>query len=339
MRDAQYSKGKKILFSAMAALLTLVVALGAGEILTRLFWKERPNLASDERTLSYRYDQELGWFPVKNSSLQFKGSRVISIQHNEDGFRDRAHGPKGKKRIAFLGDSYVWGYDAEVEERFTEKLQARLPEWEVLNLGVSGYGTDQEFILLQKVFDRYQPDILVLVFSDNDVEENTMNTAHKGYYKPYFEEVDHELVERGVPVPKSIRYYEAEYPLLFKSQLAQMLAGSYLARRTPKHVSAANPTLKIIWQMKRYVESRGTRFIVAYVDDLQGDKKRAFCEACKIDYLFLMDSSLMNWEFLYPTQGNHWRPKGHDHVCSKLYEFLTANHFVQTGMTHTNSPN
>jgi hypothetical protein len=74
------------------------------------------------------------------------------------------------------------------------------------------------------------------------------------------------------------------------------------------------------------------------VDDLQGSKKRSFCETCKIDYLFLIDSALMNWEYLYPTQGNHWRPKGHDHVCAKLYDFLTVNNLVQTGMTHTNSP-
>ncbi len=323
-------KPRRTLFLAGTSLLSLLLAFASGEVLTRLLWKDPFALKTDERTLSYGYDRELGWFPTANSTHQFADERLISIHNNADGFRDVAHGAKSSKRIAFLGDSFVWGYDVEENDRFTEKLQGRIPSWEVLNLGVSGYGTDQEYLLLQKWFDRYQPDVLVLIFSDNDVEENTLNLVHGGYYKPYFEEVDHALVKRGVPVPKSIRYYRAEYPLIFKSRLIMMLTSKYLAWAFPKHTSTNNPTLKLVQQIQTYVNSQHAKFIVGFVTEIEGPKKRAFCDATKIEYLFLLDPPHLTWDYMYRTGGHHWTPLGHDLVCSRLYDFLQTNHVLNS---------
>lgn len=322
------STGRKVLFWLAAIALTLAMSLLAGELGTRLFWKSDPISGPDERTLSYRYDSELGWFPIENSTGQFTGSRTIHIQHNVDGFRDRLHGAKTKPRIAFLGDSFVWGYDVEANERFTELLQARAPGWDVLNLGVSGYGTDQEFILLQRWWDRYQPDVVVVVFSDDDLFTNGFNEYLYSYYKPYFEEVDGRLVERGVPVPKSLRYYRREHPLLLSSRLAQFLWARYLTWRSPYYACANNPTLPILLAMKSYVETKGGKFAIGFVTEVQADGKRAFCAAGKIDSVFLLDSALQKWDFVYPSQGNHWTPKGHQQVCSTLSAFLLTNKFV-----------
>jgi hypothetical protein len=320
--------GRKALFRLMTIALSAGVALVAGEIAARLFWKDNPNFAPDERTLSYQYDAELGWFPVPNSTAVFTGSRLIHIQHNADGFRDQSHGAKTRPRIAFLGDSFVWGYDVEDGERFTELLQARLPGWEVLNLGVSGYGTDQEFILLQRWFDRYQPDVVVLVLSDDDLFTNAHNEFLYSYYKPYFEEVDGQLVEHGVPVPKSIRYYCREHPLLFRSRLAQLLFARYLRWRAPFYACPNNPTLPILLAMKNYAQAKGARFAMGFVTDVQADGKRAFCAAGKIDSLFLLEAPFQKWDYIYPTLGNHWTPRGHQLVSDVLYSFLLTNKFV-----------
>jgi lysophospholipase L1-like esterase len=337
MSDRNRSRAKKWSFAAGAALLAMVLGFAGAEILTRLFWRNQP--PDDERNLNYRYDSELGWFPVPNSTHAFKGSRLISVRHNNDGFRDVPHGPKQKQRIAFLGDSFVWGYDAEQEERFTEQLQAQLPDWEVLNLGVSGYATDQEFLLLQKWFDRYQPDIVVLVYCDNDVEENRLNVVYDGYRKPYFEQVGSKLTKRGVPVPKSLQYYRVEHPFWFKSRLLQMLCARQVERVAPRQVSEPNPTLGLVVSMKAYVESKGARFLIGFVTDLQEARKRAFCAAGNIDYLFLLDANFATWDYLYPTQGHHWTPAGHARVSARLREFLEAKNFFRGApATATNSP-
>ena len=89
-------------------------------------------------TLAFEHDPLLGWFPVPDSAGEFEGSRKISIRHNHHGFRDRERSAeKPLPRVAFLGDSFVWGYDVEREDRFTELLQGHVPDYEIVNLGVA----------------------------------------------------------------------------------------------------------------------------------------------------------------------------------------------------------
>ena len=44
----------------------------------------------------------------------------------------------------FVGDSFVWGYDVEASERFTELLRDEFPGIRIVNAGVNAYGTDQD---------------------------------------------------------------------------------------------------------------------------------------------------------------------------------------------------
>src|SRR5689334_13030126 len=96
----------------------------------------------DEKSLMYRYDEQLGWFPVPARTNKFTASRTITVGNNRKGFRGPELTLDEKPRIMFIGDSFTWGYDVEASERFTEKLQARHQELSIHNLGVSGYGTD-----------------------------------------------------------------------------------------------------------------------------------------------------------------------------------------------------
>ena len=95
------SRGRKTAFSFIAFLLFLLLAFFGGELLTRLFGKTGPPDIPDEKSLTYDYHRELGWFPKPNSSKNFTGSRTISVTHNAAGFRDVNHGPKSGKRNDF----------------------------------------------------------------------------------------------------------------------------------------------------------------------------------------------------------------------------------------------
>jgi hypothetical protein len=85
----------------------------------------------------------------------------------------------------------------------------------------------------------------------------------------------------------------------------------------------------LILQLKTYTEAKGARFVLGYVDEFHGDKKRAFAEKARVDYLFLLDTPHLTTEFFYPSRGNHWKPKGHDLACSRLLSFLTTNRFLE----------
>ncbi len=66
---------------------------------------------------------------------------------------------------------------------------------EVINFGVSGYGTAQELITLRQQVWQYSPDmVMLLVTTNNDISDN-VRALKKTDQVPYFYYRDHELIE------------------------------------------------------------------------------------------------------------------------------------------------
>jgi len=101
---------------------------------------------------------------------------------NEHGFRDQARTlgkPEGVRRILMLGDSVVEGINyVDDENTLSRHLQRLYPDGntEVLNLGTSGYCTLAEITLLRERGLAFQPDVVLLVFVENDF--NNFNPEH-----------------------------------------------------------------------------------------------------------------------------------------------------------------
>jgi len=299
-------------------LLSLLAASGLGEIGLRIFYREPRLQTADAANLGYRYHAELGWFPVPNSKTRITASRTITASHNTQGFRGPEPAASGKPRIMFLGDSLVWGFDVEAGERFTEKLQARHPELSVDNLGVCGYGTDQEFLLLQKQFAKYKPQLVFLVIcGDNDNEDNAWN-FRGGYYKPYFRLEQGHLKLHGVPVPKSANTFFSQHKFVSHSLLIRALVRACYRFKAPPPVKNPDPpTGVLLLEMRKYVLERGALFAVG----LQHSNRELeqFLRNFRIPYV---DLSTTNSAHTYPSFGNHWTPDGHTFVAGRIDEFL-----------------
>ncbi len=263
-----------------------------------------------ERNTIYHYDSELGWFP--NPSLEGM-CRYVHVHHNTMGFRDREIPPDAKNVLAVVGDSFVYGYDVKQEEVFTERLRHLLPRSTIVNLGVSGYGTDQEFLLLQKQLPRLNPKSVLLVFNSNDWQDNETNKRY-GYYKPYFVSEAGSLRVQGIPVPKCLLYYPAAYPRLFKSALVVRTAEliwKKVAQRWPV-VQVPNPTLPLLLTIRDYVQSHHARFILGFIDITTEEKK--FCVQSEIQCVNLHSAHL--------SDTGHWDAKGHQEIAQTLSAIL-----------------
>jgi hypothetical protein len=127
------------------------------------------------------------------------------IRINSDGLRDREHErqkPAGTLRIAVLGDSYAEALQVPLERTFWAVMERELQQCasfkgqkvEVINFGVSGYGTALELITLREKVWAYSPDIVLLaVTTGNDISDNSR--ALKGAEDiPYFVHRDGRLV-------------------------------------------------------------------------------------------------------------------------------------------------
>ena len=270
----------------------------------------------------HRYDPELGWLPIPNSAGAFAGSRTISIRHNSLGLRDVEPARTDRPTVLFVGDSFVWGYDVEASERFTDLLRAELPGIEIVNAGVNGYGTDQEYLLLKRIWSAFRPDVVVLNFtSANDRDDNTHNMLSDGYYKPYLAQAaDGTWGFAGQPVPRSRQSYFTDKPLVKNLWLARLAVTSYIYLRHPK-IEVPDPTERLVGMMRDFVESNGARFLVG----LQfGDAKlEAYLRTQDIRYTSFDGADS------YIVAGNHWTPKGHVLVAERVKALLSETGIVK----------
>lgn len=119
------------------------------------------------------------------------------IRINSDGLRDREHSlakPENTIRIAILGDSYPEALPVSEHETFWSVMENRLQgcsalagrRVEVINFGVSGYGTAQELLTLREEVWKYSPDVVMLAMTtNNDVADNS-RALKKTDEIPYF---------------------------------------------------------------------------------------------------------------------------------------------------------
>jgi hypothetical protein len=166
---------KRLLFvAAPAAIVAAVVAVMLIEIWVRVTWDERrglPGFYLSDPVLGQRLAPGYrGWFagvPVAINQLGFRDPRDYAIDK-----------PPGTFRILVLGDSVTFGHGALSETTYPFLLEQRLKawrpdvKWEVWNLGVPGYNTRIELELLRRVGPRYQPDLVVVGFFQNDLSDN-----------------------------------------------------------------------------------------------------------------------------------------------------------------------
>src|SRR5947199_7212197 len=160
---------KAVLFRLVAILFGLLIAALLGEVTLRLVIPSRLARARDEHAFFCRFDRQLGWAPLENITAVHNGKRATGVVHqNQYGMRGpddiQLNKTSDKKRVLVLGDSYVWGYGVDQSKLFSAP-EVHGTEEEILNFGVSGYGTDQEYLLyLGKGID-FAVDQVVVAFS------------------------------------------------------------------------------------------------------------------------------------------------------------------------------
>ncbi len=105
----------------------------------------------------------------------------------------------GKHRVVVLGDSFTFGTEVSDKETYSHYLESALPNTEVLNFGVQGYGQDQMLLYLQEEGIKYKPDVVVVGYVAMDTHRNLLKFF--GYAKPKFNLLSSRLELTDVPVP------------------------------------------------------------------------------------------------------------------------------------------
>ena len=181
------AKVKNRLANSLLLLGSIVCCLVVAEGATRFF-------LGDSIVLFPRYVTEADYDGVRlrrlipNSTFwhtSIDGSWQFRV--NGQGFRDdedyEFSKPLGRRRVLVLGDSHTQGFEARQEAIFPKVLERRLRargvDAQVLNTGISGFGTAEQLMFLEHEGMKYHPDAVVLAFFANDFDDS----AKSGLYE------------------------------------------------------------------------------------------------------------------------------------------------------------
>ncbi|MCE5276690.1 MAG: tetratricopeptide repeat protein [Planctomycetaceae bacterium] len=175
---------RQVAFKIAALLLSVAVAIVAGEVITRIAGSAPPVAGIDVSNADSPY--RLCDNPILGYELVPNRPGVNSV-----GQRDVEHTiekPAGVRRIVILGDSVVEGITLETkwENLIAWHLQKRYDKskTEILNFGVRGYCTLAEVELLESKALQFKPDVVVLVFVDNDFRNFNADIALAARQRP-----------------------------------------------------------------------------------------------------------------------------------------------------------
>jgi len=249
-------------------------------------------------------DPVLGWRDKPNARVFFRRREYeVELRTNAHGLRDRERSYEGSAfRVLALGDSFPEAYSVPLEQSVTQVLEKRLTSpacpIEVINGGVAGYSTDQEYLAYRQEGVRYHPQVVVLFFCYNDVLA-TISSFQYGRPKPVldFRPLHPLVANQPVPTPPppppaSATRRQAEggsalwgwtkerlqrrpklYNALAKLGLFRPIRPVYpppelsvYFRRAPPEVDRAwGQVDRILGALAKETEAHGTRFLVAYV--------------------------------------------------------------------------
>jgi hypothetical protein len=323
-------------FSIFAILAVLVVA----EFAVRLVLPQwAPTRA--ERVVFWAYDPQLGWAHRPNQQGQFTHPDFsVAVQINSQGLRDREHDLRrsDKKRMMILGDSFGWGFGVEQEDRFSEILERRQPDWEIINASVSGYSTDQEYLFVKDRGVAYRPDIVLLLVHDSDFSGNDSSVQY-GYNKPYFGVSGDAIELRNSPVPTASSRQKIEQYLMGKTYLWRRiyLAGAIASNRLKAVMNRSRPgedskriekQYKVMSQLIQAIngacrQAQSRLLVVSCpLDEEKRCRLLTVCAAEEIPYLPLDAALAQSRQAITFPHDPHWNATGHRIAADAIDAFL-----------------
>lgn len=140
-------------------------------------------------------DPVLGWKAVENfearSMKQDAAGSPYEVHFTTEahGFRLSGDPRSSNQKVLIVGDSFTHAVDASDKDTYFSILGNKL-QFEVFAYGSGGYGTLQEYLVLDRHIDRIRPDAVIVQFSSNDFANNSVglerrSSDNNSRFRPY----------------------------------------------------------------------------------------------------------------------------------------------------------
>lgn len=278
-----------------------------------------------------RFDPELGWSYLPNKSSILKTGNITKPVHfDENGIRVPNSGFQfnySKPSVLFIGGSFTMGHGLSYEESFVGKFDAmKEVPYQIVNLGVQGYGSDQALLALKRYFSKFNTKIVVYTFVEDHILRNSnydrrmlVPTARFLGTKPQLAlDSNNELYLARKP----LLYGEYFHSYLF--DFIKMRIGT-LAGKFPPYNEELTAT--IIEEMKRYCNEHGAHFVVLNWRWSQNDYDRLFRDI-DVDVIDTMTEAPDGWGKMVILGGVHPTAEASNHATGLLFDYFKAKHLM-----------
>jgi hypothetical protein len=300
-------------------ILILAVSPFAAEALLRFYVSY-----ADKPARLFRSDLQTGWSNVPNlrTTLVNAAGEQWSIETDEHGHRKVAQSPGSRRRLLILGDSLSFGEGVNIDDRFDVKMLSSLSGVRVINTGVSGYGTDQEYVAFQQWRHLLNAgDTVLLVLNQSDYFD-VLRRRFFGRAKPYFEKVGGAFVLR--PPPTALLERWSSWSLVARA--AGRLIGLPKDDPGSDKIEPGSSIEIIRFALSRIRQETpiGVRVVLAhegtrdFLKPTLGLSSNTFCEFA--DLCIDLDHVLTSPAHFLPD--GHWTSAGHSAVAQALIELL-----------------
>lgn len=245
--------------------------------------------------------------------------------------------PAATLRVVLLGDSFTFGEGVSDHETYAQRLEARFPRLEMINLGVHGYAHDQMLLFFEEEGLRYRPEVVMLGFIGADMKRNRL--AFRDYAKPYFSLDAGKLRLRGVPIDAPEEFLRRAWlrpRALDLLEIVSLKIERRMGRLFEREKALTSALLDRIVERSRAIGAEPIFVFLpvgseAYTDDPspREDFFLDYCAAREISHLTLRQAFLTAADERFDFgRVFHWNEIGHDIAARALGEFM-AERFPQ----------
>lgn len=203
-----------------------------------------------------------GWTTKPNLSVNIQGKQYTTNNRGHRSLQNYADDPK-KYSVLIVGDSYTFGINADDRDVWTNILQAKDRQLNIINLAVGGHGLDQMYIALQESINLYKPDLVVVAFIEDDIRR--MKFDFRDYKKPQLKIDNGKLVVTNTPIKGVAETYQETKREIESTGIPILKIDDVLANVTI--ICQANYPLfsKVLEQMKVISQNKGAEFLIVYL--------------------------------------------------------------------------
>lgn len=304
----------------------------------------------------YHTSVKYGEFTIRRHipNMEFYHTSIEGKWHfitNSKGFRNSINynfkKPPNTLRIMSIGDSHTFGYEVSQEETFSSQIEKFLvndsTSVQVINTGVSGFGTAEELVFLENEGIKYKPDYVILGFFRNDFDDNIRSNLFSLKHdsltvtsKTYIPGVDIQDFIYQFNLIKWLSENSYLYSFTFNT-VWDLFKNSSIAKvriNSKEYAINVNQTIddyqmrlaiKLLERMHRICQKNSIKLIIidvpswefdntiiSSIEDLQLKSEKPFC-----DYLIKFKDINAKLEL-----NKILREKGHHHISDKTHKII-----------------